>query len=131
MTNGGGITEAERCQKLSRQLDVQVDLTPLPTDCTLTQTTSKLSSTQLVQAHTILKELKHKYADKPVLILGGRGNKGREVAERWELRLDSFPVMAYRRLPKLWVSTCVHNSGFTDMGPEVCRYCRNRIRHMR
>ncbi|KAG9051143.1 hypothetical protein FS837_011989 [Tulasnella sp. UAMH 9824] len=68
MTNGGGVTEAERCTKLSRQLGVNI----LPS--------------QLVQAHTILRKLKHKYADKPVLILGGKLDKGREVAESYGFR---------------------------------------------
>ncbi|KAG8995117.1 hypothetical protein FRB90_000258, partial [Tulasnella sp. 427] len=65
MTNGGGVTEAERCTKLSRQLGFDI----LPS--------------QLVQAHTILRKLRHKYADKPVLILGGKLGKGREVAESY------------------------------------------------
>lgn len=35
-----------------------------------------------MQAHTILSELSSKYADQPVLVLGGKLNSVREVAER-------------------------------------------------
>ena len=34
-----------------------------------------------MQAHTILKSQAHKYADKPVLVLGGNGDTLRKVAE--------------------------------------------------
>ncbi|KAJ7127158.1 HAD-like domain-containing protein [Mycena epipterygia] len=53
MTNGGGISEADRCVRLSNALGVPVQ------------------SSQLVQAHTILRSLAHKYANEPVLVLGG------------------------------------------------------------
>lgn len=87
MTNGGGVTEAERCDKLTRQLGVTVsalhgclvfstDLMRKDIVCL------QIRPSQLVQAHTVLRGMKDKYADVPVLVLGGRGNKGREVAER-------------------------------------------------
>jgi hypothetical protein len=34
-----------------------------------------------MQAHTILKSQAHKYANKPVLVLGGTGDTLRKVAE--------------------------------------------------
>jgi hypothetical protein len=37
-----------------------------------------------MQSHTILKSSAHKYANKPVLVLGGKGDVLRKVAERWE-----------------------------------------------
>ncbi|KAG8936569.1 hypothetical protein FRC02_001064 [Tulasnella sp. 418] len=84
MTNGGGVTEAERCERLSKQLGVQI------------------RPSQLVQAHTVLRDLKEKYADSPVLILGGRGNKGREVAESYGFKhaFISLDVLAWK--PSIW-----------------------------
>lgn len=44
-------------------------------------TSAQLEINQIVQAHTILKSVSHKYADKPVLVLGGRNDDVRKVAE--------------------------------------------------
>lgn len=49
----------------------------------------QIHSKQIVQAHTILKSVAHKYADKPVLVLGGRNDVVRKVAEG--LVLDNTP----------------------------------------
>ncbi|KAL1760586.1 hypothetical protein FB107DRAFT_256119, partial [Schizophyllum commune] len=38
---------------------------------------------QILQAHTILKTKASQYADKPILVLGGKGNECREVAEEY------------------------------------------------
>ncbi|KAI0686731.1 HAD hydrolase [Cytidiella melzeri] len=54
LTNGGGVSEEERCRKLSQMLD------------------HPIGPSHYVQAHTILKSVTHKYADEPVLVLGGR-----------------------------------------------------------
>ncbi|KAJ7287762.1 HAD-like domain-containing protein [Mycena rebaudengoi] len=62
LTNGGGISEQERCRKLSTQLGF------------------KIWPNQYIQAHTILKSLAHKYADVPVLVLGGKLDEVRQVA---------------------------------------------------
>ncbi|KAG8893338.1 hypothetical protein FRB99_002040 [Tulasnella sp. 403] len=84
MTNGGGITEAERCTKLTRQLGVSI------------------GPSQLVQAHTVLKKLKDKYADRPVLVLGGRGHKAREVLESYGFSevYISLDILAWD--PSIW-----------------------------
>ncbi|KAG1742109.1 HAD-like domain-containing protein [Suillus lakei] len=63
LTNGGGVSEEERCRKLSSQLGVQIN------------------PDQFIQAHTVLKSVVHKYADVPVLVLGGKGDTLRRVAE--------------------------------------------------
>ncbi|KIK68923.1 hypothetical protein GYMLUDRAFT_91330 [Collybiopsis luxurians FD-317 M1] len=68
LTNGGGYTEEERAHKLSSRLGV------------------KISSTQIIQAHTILKDYAKDYADKAVLCLGGTGDKMRKVAESYGFR---------------------------------------------
>ncbi|KAJ5827174.1 hypothetical protein N7447_003937 [Penicillium robsamsonii] len=53
MTNGGGSTEVDRVARLSAELGVPV------------------YPSQMVQSHTVLRSLSHKYADEPVLVLGG------------------------------------------------------------
>lgn len=61
LTNGGGKTEAERCIDLSRQLDIEV------------------SPAQFICGHTPMREMVAKY--ETVLVIGGEGEKCREVAE--------------------------------------------------
>ncbi|KAJ4483675.1 HAD hydrolase [Lentinula aciculospora] len=68
LTNGGGHTEYERAHKLSSRLDVQI------------------SPSQIVQAHTILKDYVDQYADKAILCLGGNGDTMRRVAESYGFR---------------------------------------------
>ncbi|KAH7339614.1 HAD-like domain-containing protein, partial [Rhizoctonia solani] len=67
LTNGGGVVEDARAKELSAQLD----------------TTIKTS--QVIQAHTIIKSLVPKYKGKPVLVLGGIGDSVRRVAESYGL----------------------------------------------
>lgn len=61
LTNGGGKTEEERCQDLSKQL--QHDVQP----------------GQFICGHTPMREMAQKYGT--VLVIGGEGEKCREVAE--------------------------------------------------
>ncbi|KAG1716095.1 hypothetical protein ID866_1067 [Astraeus odoratus] len=68
LTNGGGLSETTRCRKLSDQLGVQINLK------------------QYIQAHTVLRSIAHQYADKPVLVLGGKGETVRKVAESYGFR---------------------------------------------
>lgn len=63
LTNGGGKTEAERCIDLSRQLDIEV------------------SPSQFICGHTPMREMVEKY--KTVLVIGGEGEKCRQVAETY------------------------------------------------
>ncbi|KAI0033456.1 HAD-like domain-containing protein [Vararia minispora EC-137] len=65
ITNGGGVSETERCHKLTNELGVNI--TP----------------SMLVQAHTILRDHSREYADQDVLVLGGRRNGLRQVAESY------------------------------------------------
>jgi HAD superfamily hydrolase (TIGR01456 family) len=60
VTNGGGKTEEERCIQLSNQLELEV------------------SPGQFICGHTPMKEMAKKY--KTVLVVGGEGEKCREVA---------------------------------------------------
>lgn len=61
LTNGGGKTEAERCIDLSRQLDIEV------------------APAQFICGHTPMREMVEKHHT--VLVIGGEGEKCREVAE--------------------------------------------------
>ncbi|KAE9408605.1 HAD-superfamily hydrolase [Gymnopus androsaceus JB14] len=65
LTNGGGYTEKERAEKLSSTLDVEI------------------SPSQIVQAHTILKDYVNEYTHKAVLCLGGTGDTMRKIAESY------------------------------------------------
>ena len=66
VTNGGGKTEQERCLDLSRQLEMEV------------------SPGQFICGHTPMREMAEKY--KTVLVVGGEGEKCREVAEGYGFR---------------------------------------------
>ncbi|THV06710.1 HAD hydrolase [Dendrothele bispora CBS 962.96] len=78
LTNGGGSTEQARSAKLSKQLGIEI--TPR----------------QVIQAHTILKDSVGKYADLPVLVLGGKGTELREVAHSYGFRkvFTSLDILA-------------------------------------
>lgn len=84
MTNGGGIGEAERCAKLTQQLGVNI------------------RPTQFLQSHTILKALSPKFANDPVLVLGGKFDNVRRVAEGYGYRkaYTTADVLAWN--PSLW-----------------------------
>lgn len=62
-----------RIQKLSSELGVPISLP------------------QLIQAHTPFREYAEKYGDKPVLVVGGRDNKCREVAESYGFKQAYTP----------------------------------------
>ncbi|KAK3073832.1 hypothetical protein LTR53_004239 [Teratosphaeriaceae sp. CCFEE 6253] len=61
VTNGGGKTEQERCIQLSKQLEIEV------------------SPGQFICGHTPMREMSAKYGT--VLVVGGEGEKCRQVAE--------------------------------------------------
>ncbi|KAL0072764.1 hypothetical protein AAF712_000527 [Marasmius tenuissimus] len=75
LTNGGGKSEAKRAQGLSKSLGVE------------------LHPDQIIQAHTILKDTVGKYADSPVLVLGGKNDELRHVAER-----SSVPDYGFKKV---------------------------------
>ncbi|OJT10260.1 hypothetical protein TRAPUB_13214 [Trametes pubescens] len=63
---------------------------------------AQLQISQIVQAHTILKSVAHKYADKPVLVLGGRNDDVRKVAEGYGFKhaYTTLDVLAWK--PEVW-----------------------------
>ncbi|KAI0829926.1 HAD hydrolase [Trametes gibbosa] len=84
LTNGGGVGEEARRAKLSSELGVE------------------LEGNQILQAHTILKSVAHKYADKPVLVLGGRNDVVRQVANGYGFKhaYTTLDVLAWK--PEVW-----------------------------
>ncbi|KZT72148.1 HAD-superfamily hydrolase [Daedalea quercina L-15889] len=84
LTNGGGTSEEARCKKLSSILGYKID------------------ERQFVQSHTILKTIVDKYATRPVLVLGGRNDEVRRVAEGYgfERAYTTLDVLAWN--PAVW-----------------------------
>lgn len=84
LTNGGGISEQERSQKLTRQLGFQIG----PKQC--------------IQAHTILRKISHKYQEQAVLVLGGKLDTIRRVANDYGFRkaYTTADVLAWN--PSVW-----------------------------
>ncbi|CAE7178092.1 unnamed protein product [Rhizoctonia solani] len=81
LTNGGGLIEDARAKELSAQLNTTI------------------RTSQVIQAHTIVKSLVPKYKGKSVLVLGGLGDSVRRIAE-------SYGLDAYTPLDILaWEST--------------------------
>ncbi|KAG2128036.1 HAD-like domain-containing protein [Suillus bovinus] len=84
LTNGGGASEEERCRKLSSQLGVQI------------------RPDQFIQAHTVLKSIVHNYVNVPVLVLGGKGDTLRKVAEGYGFQkvYTTLDILAWN--PSIW-----------------------------
>ncbi|EIN12080.1 HAD hydrolase, partial [Punctularia strigosozonata HHB-11173 SS5] len=84
LTNGGGVSEADRSRKLTKQFGISPD--------------------QIVQAHTILTspDLVERYADAPVLVLGGINDVCRKVAEGYGYKHVYTPLDIKAALPDIW-----------------------------
>ncbi|KAJ6495631.1 HAD-like domain-containing protein, partial [Mycena vitilis] len=84
LTNGGGISEKERCAKLSGKLGF------------------KIHANQYIQAHTILKTMSHKYTNSSVLVLGGKLDQVRQVAVDYGFKkaYTTLDVLAWN--PAVW-----------------------------
>lgn len=65
LTNGGGLTEEDHTERLAMRLGLPLD------------------SHQFVQSHTPFKDLVDKYGDKPILVLGGKGDQIIKVAHAY------------------------------------------------
>jgi len=100
MTNGGGASEEDRSKRLTEQLGFEV------------------TTSNFMQSHTILKSITHKYANKPVLVLGGKGNVLRKVAESYGFQhvYTTLDIKAWN--PDVWP--------FHDLTPEE-RTCARPI----
>ncbi|CDZ98225.1 Predicted phosphatase [Phaffia rhodozyma] len=85
LTNGGGVTDAKRCSLLSKDLGVTI------------------SPTQLIQSHTPLREtLAKRYADEAVLIVGGKNDLGRYVANSYGLNKAFLSIDVKRWQSSVW-----------------------------
>ncbi|EJD03270.1 HAD hydrolase [Fomitiporia mediterranea MF3/22] len=84
ITNGGGVSETTQCQRLSKSLGVEVSLS------------------QFMQAHTVLKTVVEQYADKPVLVLGGRPGAIPQVAKEYGFRkvYTTLDILSWN--PNVW-----------------------------
>ncbi|KIY71122.1 HAD-superfamily hydrolase [Cylindrobasidium torrendii FP15055 ss-10] len=81
LTNGGGVSEKARAEALSHAFQAGFELKP----------------EQVVQAHTVLKKDVDRYRDKNVLVLGGKGDEVRRVAESYGYRnvFTTLDVLAW------------------------------------
>ncbi|TEB37474.1 HAD-superfamily hydrolase [Coprinellus micaceus] len=84
LTNGGGVGEEERSKSLSHKLGVHID------------------TSQYLQAHTILKKHAQRFADEPILVLGGKRDVVRRVAESYGYKrvYTTLDVLAWN--PSVW-----------------------------
>ncbi|TFK74535.1 HAD-superfamily hydrolase [Pluteus cervinus] len=84
LTNGGGMSEEARVEKLSKQLGCNLDIS------------------QYIQAHTVMKQFVCKYKNKHVLVLGGKRDVLRHLAEDYGFRYvhTTLDVLAWN--PAVW-----------------------------
>ncbi|SJK97772.1 uncharacterized protein ARMOST_01026 [Armillaria ostoyae] len=84
LTNGGGVSESARAKSLSDKLGI------------------KITPNQCVQAHTILQQQVSRYANEHVLVLGGRRDEIRQVAELYGFNKahTMLDVLAWN--PSVW-----------------------------
>ncbi|EGG12913.1 uncharacterized protein MELLADRAFT_32561, partial [Melampsora larici-populina 98AG31] len=64
-TNGGGLHESDRCQKLTNELGVPI------------------SPRSLIQSHTVFSQFVPLYHDKAILVVGGASDRCRKIAEAY------------------------------------------------
>ncbi|CAE6357500.1 unnamed protein product, partial [Rhizoctonia solani] len=88
LTNGGGVVEDARAKELSSQLNANI------------------KTSQVIQAHTIIKSLVPKYKGKAVLVLGGIGDSVRRVAESYGL--DAYTPLDILAWESTFVSIVLH-----------------------
>ncbi|EJD35630.1 HAD hydrolase [Auricularia subglabra TFB-10046 SS5] len=84
ITNGGGELESVKVQKLSKQLDFPI------------------YEEQFVQSHTVLRKLVAEYSNKPVLVLGGKGDTGRRIAQHYGFKDVYIPLDVLAWQPSVW-----------------------------
>ncbi|GAA5897469.1 uncharacterized protein JCM6883_006710 [Sporobolomyces salmoneus] len=83
-TNGGGSMELARSQRLTRELQIPI------------------GEHQIVQSHTIFRSMVPKYADKPILVVGGIGDNCRQIAEAYGFKHAYTPADVMRWRPSVW-----------------------------
>lgn len=93
-----------RCKRLTRELGVEI------------------STAQLIQAHTVFREQAKKYGDQPILVVGGSGDKCRQVAESYGFQKAYTPLDLLAWRPEIWPFRKVGDSH----RPYVKSVCRRR-----
>ena len=85
------MSEKERCRRLTEKLGVEVNI---HLNRYLLSSNSnaifKIALPQFMQAHTVLKTVAHEYADKSVLVLGGRPGAVPAVAEEYANLISTY-----------------------------------------
>ncbi|KAJ2511034.1 hypothetical protein GGI11_001938 [Coemansia sp. RSA 2049] len=84
LTNGGGVSEAEKAAAISESLGVEI------------------GANQVVLAHSPMRSLAAKYADKHVLIVGGKGRRCADIARMYGLNNVSTPNDVVAWNPSAW-----------------------------
>ncbi|EIM80994.1 HAD hydrolase [Stereum hirsutum FP-91666 SS1] len=84
MTNGGGQSEEDRCRKLTEKLGYEIP------------------PTQFIQSHTVLKLLGKDYLDEPVMVLGGKRDTVRKVAQSYGFKKVYTPLDVKAWQPSVW-----------------------------
>ncbi|CAH7668098.1 HAD-superfamily subfamily IIA hydrolase [Phakopsora pachyrhizi] len=83
-TNGGGVPEEERCQRLSDELGIPI------------------TKKQLVQSHTIFTQFLDEYRTKPILVVGGASQRCRKIAEEYGFQHVYIPQDILKWNPTVW-----------------------------
>ncbi|RHZ68676.1 hypothetical protein Glove_294g162 [Diversispora epigaea] len=100
LTNGGGITEEKKAQQLSKMLDFPI------------------KSCQIVLAHSPMKELVPIYYDAEILIVGGKNDNCRIVAENYGFKKVVLPSDILAWNPSIWP--------FSEVREDDLRWIRKR-----
>ncbi|KAH8079420.1 HAD-like domain-containing protein [Cristinia sonorae] len=84
LTNGGGVSEKAKAEDLTSIIGHEI------------------SPSRVILAHTVLKNAAAKYADQPVLVLGGKNDDVRKVAESYGFKhvYTSLDILAWN--PATW-----------------------------
>ncbi|KAJ1994735.1 hypothetical protein H4R33_000158 [Dimargaris cristalligena] len=104
LTNGGGVTEAEKAHEISAELGVNI------------------SPNQVVLSHSPMKSLLQKHQDHHILVVGGAGRRCADVAAHYGFTKVSIPEDIIAWNPSVWP--------FTDAKPYAepqCDYSREPI----
>ncbi|RKP05016.1 HAD-like domain-containing protein, partial [Thamnocephalis sphaerospora] len=91
LTNGGGVTEKQKAEQLSDMWSYAADTRA-----------SQISPDRLVLAHSPMRALAETYADKLVLVLGGREKSCKQVAHHYGFRRVVQPNDIYSWNTSVW-----------------------------
>ncbi|KAG2177288.1 hypothetical protein INT43_007945 [Umbelopsis isabellina] len=90
LTNGGGVTEEQKAAQMSRKLDLDVSNIPVCIEkvaFNISHSRKQILPSQIVLSHSPMQSLVKRYKHTPVLVVGGRGDSCRTVAEKYVIIL--------------------------------------------